>query len=360
MYDHESLDMEDLEGIELESLGMDGEGGWDGEGIVEESAGVDLESYVMGETSWDGEDGEGDQFVGSLIKKGVRAVGKAAKQGGAPLLKNLAQQAAQVAGGAIAGPTGANIARQIAGQVLREAESGDYEGDYEDFESFGGDQEVLDEMNYYAAMAAESESEAQADQFLGAIAGLAGPLIKSVAPQILGGLFGEGEEESDYEDFEAERDEFLPALLPMAAPLIGKGIKALGGLFRRNRKTRSATRALPRIAAKTAESVARQARRGRPVTPQTVARTMARQTAKTIASRPTIARAIQQNRAAAGRAQSRGPVSVARPRTNGYPGNVSSTNVYNVGSSYGGTMPTRRQRRLIGYTPVYAFTRKRG
>lgn len=357
MYDQEALDMEDLEGIEPESLGMDGESSWDGEGIVEESAVGDLESYVMGETGWDGEDGEGDQFVGSLIKKGAQAIGKAAKRGGAPLLKNLAQQAAQVAGGAIAGQTGANIARQIAGQVLRESESGDYE-DYEDNESFGGDMEVLDEMNYYAAMAAESESEAQADQFLGAIAGLAGPLIKSVAPSLIGGLFGDGEEESDFEDFEAERDEFLPALLPMAAPLIGKGIKALGSLFRRNRKTRAATRALPRIAAKTAESVTRQARRGRRITPQTVARTMARQTAKTIASRPAVARAIQQNRAAAGRAQSRGPVSVARPRANGYPGNVSRTNVYNVGS-YAGTMPGR-QRRLIGYTPVYAFTRKRG
>lgn len=356
MYNHESLDMEDLEGIELESLGMDGEGGWDGEGVLEESAGGDLESYVMGETSWDGEDGEvgevGDQFLGSLIRKGVKAVGQAAKRGGAPMLKNLAQQAAQVAGGAIAGSTGANIARQIAGQVLRETESGDYEEESsESFAAPGGDMEVLDEMNYYAAMAAESESEAQADQFLGALAGLAGPLIS--------GLFGDGEEESDNEDFEGQRDEFLPALLPMAAPLIGKGVQALGKLFRGNRKTRAATRALPRIATRTAQSVARQARRGRPVTPQTVARTMARQTARTVASRPTFARAIQQNRAAAGRAQSRGPVSVARPRSNGYAGNVSNYNVsYDTGGS--AATPRRRSRRLIGYTPVYAFTPKRG
>lgn len=242
---------------------------------------------------WESDDLEADPFLGRVLRS--------------PIFKKLARTAARTVGGAIAGPTGGRIADVIAGRVFREAE---YEDEYEseaefedEFEAEGGDWEVLDEMEYMAEMAAETESEAEADEFLGAIANLAGPLISS--------LMGEAEEEyEDYEDFEDYEDEeadyFLPALIPLATsllpkamPLISKGIGALGRLFRgrrrrgRRRESEAAIKTLPKIVAKTVTSLKRQATAGKPITRKVVAATMARQTAKTLANPRTLAKAAK-------------------------------------------------------------------
>jgi hypothetical protein len=345
---YETSDMEDLESFDHEVLGgMDGEGEWDHEGILEESASQDLETYVLGEAGHrDYEDFEGDQFLGDWIKKGASRLAKSAKQSGIgpSFLKDLAKQAAQVAGGAIAGPTGAKIADQVANQVLRE---GDFESDFEgDFETLGEGTEVLNEMQYNAAMAAETDSDREADQFLGALAGLAGPLIKSVAPSLMGGLFGGDRENGyDHEGYEQERDEFLPLLamaLPMLTPMIGKGVEAIGKMFRKHPKSRTAIRALPKIAAQTAKSLLQEAATGQPITQKKVAATMAQQTAKTLASKPALAQAIKQNRVGASRAQGR--PSRQRSRTNG--------NGTTAGSRFYRGRPWRRGP-VLGYIAVY-------
>jgi hypothetical protein len=354
MYDHETADMEDLEALDHELIGgSDGET-WDNETGLEEAAGHDLESFALGETGLDHEDLEADPFLGGLIRRGAQALGRAAKQGGVTpaFLKQMARQAATVAGGAVAGRMGAGLANQLATQVLRESDlEGDYEGDGEgDYEAMGGDPEVLEEMNYTAAMAAETDNEQEADQFLGALAGLAGPLLRKLGTQL-------GESESDYEDFEGfdgERDEFLPlaalaapqlaGAAAKAAPLIGKGIKALGRLFRRRRSTRPAVRALPRIAANTAARVAQAAQTGRPVTPCGIAQAIARETAQTIGSRPRLGRAMQANRASAAAAQAR-PQARGRKLANGM--------------TLGPMVRIRRRGRMVGYIPVYTSPRNR-
>jgi hypothetical protein len=368
MFDHETSDLEDLESFDHESMGvMDGEEEFDGEAEGDPFIG-DIVGGLLGES--DTEDLEGDQFIGKLIRRGVRQVGRVAQQAGvgAPLLKHLAKQAATVAGGAIAGRSGANLAGQIANQILREGDFEDESDGEGDFEALGGDPEIVEEMNYHAAMAAESDNEDEADQFIGAIANLAGPLLKNVfggllgggddgeGDPFLGGLLGENDLE-DLEGYDHERDEFLPLLAPLlakavpmvaqvASPLINRGIRAVGKMMRGRRATRPAIRALPRIAANTAASLARQARRGRRITPRSVATTMAQQTTRALATPRKLGRAVQQNRVAAARAQARPAGIVPRP------------GAARPGYARPGYAP-RQRRAIVGYIPVYASRRVR-
>lgn len=363
--DREALTLENLgetEGVELESLAeLDGEAP-DRSGNANFQFGdpEDLESLDESE-AWS-ENLEADPFIGGLIKNATKVLGTVARGGNvAKLLPHLATQAARVAGGAIAGRPGATIAAQIARRCVREAEQESYESESEDVqESEASDQEALDEMHFYAAQAAEAESEAQADQFLGALA----PIIGQIAGPLLGGLFGgDGEQEGDAflsdglgefggegesERLDPESDRFLPALAalaPMAIPLVQKGVQAAGNLFRKNRRTRPALRALPTIANRAIQSVARQARMGRQITPQRVAATLAQQTARTLASRNRLGRAIQTNRASAARAQ-------ARPHLS----NVPLTGIqHRPQLQTPGGRP--RRRRLVGFVPVYAAGR---
>lgn len=325
---------------------------------------------------------ESDHFLGDIIQKALPIIAKAASSGSNKmLLQNLANQAAQAAGAAIAGPEGAKIASQVARKCLQEVEA---EAEYEEEvvperEPENVDHQVLDEAQYYAAMAAEAETEEEQDRFLGAlvplIGQLAGPILSGLTGgggsgdgerdpflgDILGGLLGEqeggyqgerdpfdgerdpfdqerdpflgdilggflGEEEGTYQ---GERDPFLPALLPLAAPLIGKGIGAIGKLLGKNKRTKGGIRALPGMGARAARTVANQARRGRKITPTNVAAAVSQQAARTIASPPRLRDDMRRNRVHAGHGQRR-PTRPPQPR------------------------PRPRGRGLIGYIPVYA------
>jgi hypothetical protein len=297
----------------------------DGEGLFEEEIGL-FEDGEMGLFE-DGEFGtfedlEADPFVGNLVRKAGRAIKRAARSPIGGALKGLAKQAAQVAGGAIAGPTGAKLAGMLANQVIRESDQeGLYEGLYEsdgesdpetDLEAMGGDPEIYEEMEYLASLAAESDNEEEADQFIGAIASLAGPLISS----LVGGDAELLEDMEDGEIYEDEADPFLPALIPLAAsilpkaiPLVSKGIRAVGKALSGSKRSRKAIRTLPRVAAKTATSLARQAKAGRPISRKRVAATMARQTAKNLVKPARLAKAMRRNKAVARRRVFRkGPV----------------------------------------------------
>jgi hypothetical protein len=253
------------------------------------------------------DDMEFDPFLGSWIRKAKRAVSKVARGPIGGILKNLARKAATVAGGAIAGPAGASIASMIANRAIREEEYGeayDYEdADFEDeYEALGGDPDVLAEMESLAEMAAETDNEEEADQFLGPLANLASSLLPSLLGEEEFG--GDGYEGYDYE--EGLDEEFLPflvplatSLLPKAIPLVKRGIQALGKMFHRNRRTRRHTiRALPKIAMKTNVQLAKQARRGVKLTPKRVAAALARQTVKTISTPRKLTRAAAPARVA--------------------------------------------------------------
>lgn len=282
---YEANDFEEL----MESDGTyegDYEGDWESGDFEDEMDPFDME--------------DPDPFLGDVFKVGRRVARTAGRalSGGLP---DLARQLATKAGGAIAGQQGARIGQGVADAVLNNLdwETGDMEEEsaaLSDLEAMGADTQILQEMSHLATLAAEAESEAEADQFLGAIAGLAGKIL----PQVLGGLAGgDGEEES----YDPERDEFLPALLPLAAqalpmamPLISKGIGAIGKLFGRKRRTRRLMETLPVIATKTAADVIKKAENGKPITPKTVAAAAAKQITKTLANKPAVANAIQANK----------------------------------------------------------------
>lgn len=291
----------------LESDHFDPEGGdfEDMELLLEDQEDGELEDmelvYEDPET-WETGDYEGDQFLGGLFR-----IAK-------PLLRQVVPQIATAVGGKLAGQRGAGIANMIARNVLREAEmEGDHELDPEgdpesELEALGINPEVLAEMAYYAQQAAETDNEEEADHFIGAIANLAG--------QILPSLLGETDQEVAYE---GEGDQFLPLLAAAApmigkvasigAPLIGKGVRAIGKLFRRNRRTRKLLPTLPRIAMRSAQRVANTAKSAavarRPVTKPAIARavtgSVARSMAQTLATPARVQTAVARNRALARR-----------------------------------------------------------
>jgi hypothetical protein len=202
-----------------------------------------------------------------------------------------------VAGSAIGGPAGGQIAGALAQRVLREAEMmGDfeYEGDPEaELESMGVSPTLLAEMHNLAELAAEAETEEEADGFIGAIASLA----SSVLPSLLGGGNGEAYYEDEYE-FEEEGDPFFP-LLPLAAsvlpsvlPMVSKGIQAVGKVLSKA-PVKQVMRTLPKIATDVVRNVASQAGAGRPINKKTVVQAVGKATASALANKRAVANAVR-------------------------------------------------------------------
>jgi hypothetical protein len=278
-----------------------------GEGFDEEAF-FDFEDFEDEEGLFEGETGP---LVRREAKRAIQSAKKSLKQAKVTPQK-VVQNAAKAAGAAVAGKKGAQVALKAAKQAAASPSREDESEAEALFESLGGDFEIYDQMQYLAQRAAEAESEGEADEWIGAVASLAGPLINS--------LLGEAEQEGfddqedfegyedyenfedhenfeahedyeDYEDYEAagegERDEFFPLLakaVPMlakvAAPLVKRGIGAIGRALS-SRRTRGLVRRLPNMALTTANALARQARAGRPITPTRVAATLGRQACRT-------------------------------------------------------------------------------
>jgi hypothetical protein len=122
-------------------------------------------------------------------------------------------------------------------------------------------------MQHLGHAAAETESEAEAEAFIGALIPLAAQVLPRAAPAIM-----------------------------RVAPQLIRGAVGVGRTLRRDPRTRPLVRTLPVIVYRTAAAVARDAARGRPVTPQRAVRTLARQTARTLGDPSRRAHAQQQAR----------------------------------------------------------------
>jgi hypothetical protein len=108
-------------------------------------------------------------------------------------------------------------------------------------------------MAHLSARAAESESEDEAEAFVGAMVPIAARLIPRAG-----------------------------RLLTRNAPALIRGVSRLTRQLRRNPATRRFIRALPVILQRTAQSLADQAARGRPITADTVIRTLTRVAARVL------------------------------------------------------------------------------
>ena len=105
-------------------------------------------------------------------------------------------------------------------------------------------------MRFLAHAAAAAESEDEAEAFVGALVPLAAQAVPRASSAVM-----------------------------RVAPQLIRGLSDAARTMRRNPRTRPLIGALPAIAQRTAASLAHSAARGRPVTPQTAVRSLARQTA---------------------------------------------------------------------------------
>jgi hypothetical protein len=156
------------------------------------------------------------------------------------------------------------IARGI-GSLLGE---GEFEGEFED--ELNPIRRVYPDalMEHLGHAAAAAESEAEAETFIGALIPLAARILPRVAPTIM-----------------------------RAAPRLIRGAANVARTLRRHPATRPLVRALPTVVRRTAANIAQQVAQGRPVTPQSAVRTLARQTARVLSSPQQCVQAYRRSRA---------------------------------------------------------------
>jgi hypothetical protein len=111
-------------------------------------------------------------------------------------------------------------------------------------------------MEHFGHVAAQAESEAEAEAFIGALVPLAARMIPRIAPTIM-----------------------------RNAPGLIRGVAGLTRTLRRNPATRPLVRAVPTIVRRTVADVGRQRAGGRPITAEQAVRLLARQTNRVL-SRP--------------------------------------------------------------------------
>jgi len=223
-----------------------------------------------GEFEYEGEDEgeyEGEEFFGRLASLARRAASN-------PMLRRVGLQAARSALSGLRGmgPAGGLAARAIGGFLPQREYEGEGEFELEsEFESFVNPQSRLSRealMAHLGNAAASAESEDEAEAFIGALIPLAAQLIPRVAPAVM-----------------------------RAAPQLIRGISNVTQRLRNNPATQQLVRTLPTVARNTVGSLARQAARGRPITPQAAVRTLAQQTARVVGNPRQATQAYRRNRA---------------------------------------------------------------
>jgi hypothetical protein len=268
---------------ESEGLGefegfLEGEGAF-GEGPLGEYEGVheslregplgefENEQFLQGESEFEGlGEFEGEQFFGKAFKKIGGFIKKAA-----PILKSVARVAAPLVGTAVGGPLGGALG-SMAGKLLGESE---LEGEFE--------------------LEMESESEAEME------AALRAPLTEH---QALGELMAAAASRA-VTDMEAEAQIGSSIAISLSAadrnalravlPSLNRGVAVLTRILRRRPATRPAVRVIPAIIKRSAVTLRKQAAAGQPITRQTAARAVAKQTRRVLGTPSVCARAIQRN-----------------------------------------------------------------
>ncbi len=231
----------------------------------------ELEEEYEFESEWEGElegEYESEEFFRRLAGLATRAVRS-------PALRRVGLTAARSALRAGLGPQVGGLVGRLLPQSEFEAEfEWEGEGEFEWEGELNPIRRVYPDalMEHLGHAATESESEAEAEAFIGALIPLAARLIPRVAPSIM-----------------------------RAAPRLIQGATGIARTLRRSPTTRPLVRTLPTIVRRTATSMARQAAQGRPVTPQTAVRTLARQTAGVLGSPRQCIQAYRRSRALDGR-----------------------------------------------------------
>lgn len=147
------------------------------------------------------------------------------------------------------------------------------EGEYEFESEFESSQvseyEAL--MEHLGHMAANSESEAEAEAFLGALIPLAAKALPGIAKA-------------------------ASKIIPKVAPKLIQGASKIGRAMFRNRRTRPLLKTMPKIMENTVSNLARQAANGKPITQKSAVQTLARQTAQVLGKPKVAANVMKRSR----------------------------------------------------------------
>jgi hypothetical protein len=250
------------------------EGEFEGEGEFEDEG--EMEYEFEGEEEYEGEY-ESEEFfrrVASLARRAARSpmlrrVGLAAARGGLRGLGNIGGALGGAMGtrGAALGRDLGNVAsRHLTGLLPQQEFEGEWEEEYE----VNPQQRAYSPaalMEHLGHAAAQAESEAEAEAFIGALVPLAAQILPRVAPTIM-----------------------------RAAPQLVRGLANVARTLRRSPQTRPLVRTLPTVMRRTAATLARQQARGRPVTPPRAVQALARQTAQVISNPHQCVQAYQRSR----------------------------------------------------------------
>ncbi|MGA0594626.1 hypothetical protein [Enterovirga sp. CN4-39] len=210
------------------------------------------------ETEYFGE-AEGDEFLGSIWK----AAKKAAKVV-APIAKKFAPQIGTVIGGALGGPAGAAIGGKL-GSVVRSLEAED-EGETEDEMNATvripqTDEQLAESMAVAASKSPANDALALGSAITITIASRAPLAVKTVTP-----------------------------VLAKASADVARRL-----VMTRDPRARALIRALPTIQRRTIATLTRKAQTGKPVTPRTAVRVMAKQANRTLSNPQNLAKALAGN-----------------------------------------------------------------
>jgi len=181
----------------------------------------------------------------------------------------------------------------VVGSLLGEQElEGEFEGEGE-FE-FEGESELESEispirkiysdamMEHLGELAAEAETEQEAAEHFLPLIGMAASKLLPIAAKALAPMARK------------VLSRIAPAVTRVT-PQLTRGIGKIARGLHRNPNTRALLRAVPSVARRTVGSIAKQAARGRPVTPRTAVRTLARQTRRVIGNPRLRAQALRRH-----------------------------------------------------------------
>jgi hypothetical protein len=225
------------------------------EDVLESEFETEFEAQFENEFELEDETEEFFRTIGGLARRAARHPGL--RRAGLAAARSALRGLGDV-GAAIGGPPGTRGARiggtagAAVGRILRDLlPRREFEAEINPIRKAYPD--ALMEHLGHAAAATESEEEAEA--FVGALI----PLVTRVVPRA------------------------APAIM-RAVPQLARGVAAATRTLRSNPATRPLVRTMPTVVQRTAQSLARQAAAGQPVTPRQAVRTLAGQTARVISS----------------------------------------------------------------------------
>lgn len=283
---------------------------WEALGEAEASFAPEGEWENEWENEWEGEQGEtGEQFLGDAVRwargrwnaapewqrKAALTAARSAMPGAGKWLGErvggwIGPNAAQLGGvlGQALGDAGVSLLPDREWEAQFEAElagEGEWEGESGEAELNPVRKVYLDAMLEHMAHEAEhAESEQEAAEgFLPLIPLLAGkllPLAAKALPKVAMKVFPK-----------------IAKAVTRTTPQLSRGISNITRTLYRNPRTRKLVRAVPRIAQNTVVNIARQAARGRTVTPQAAQRVLANQTYRVLSQPQATAFALRRNAA---------------------------------------------------------------